>query len=312
MRVFYAGTPAFSAVYLEHVARNHYVCGVLTQPDKRAGRGRRKFKPLVKDKAMELGLKLFQPEKLDVGVLEEIKKLKPDILVAVAIGRIFSREFLNLFPKGGINLHPSLLPKFRGPSPIPAALLSGENKTGITIQKMALRMDSGAIIIQEDIPLDKDSTSASVMDEVARMGPQILLKALDDIEKGNTEAIPQNESEATYCHLVKKEHGCINWNQNAAQIERMVRAYLPWPKAYTFWQTNRVTILKAAVHTGSPAPDTVSVGTVYSTEKKFGFMVKTGSGILNIQELQLEYKKPAVWSSFLNGYPEIVGSTLGG
>ncbi|NEP83818.1 MAG: methionyl-tRNA formyltransferase, partial [Okeania sp. SIO3B3] len=198
MRILFAGSPEIAVPSLELLAESqHEIVGVLTNPDAVRGRGRNACVTHVKEMAEELDLHIIQPRKLDAAVREEIASLKPDILVAVAYGKIFGPKFLSLFPKGGLNLHPSLLPKYRGCSPVNAAILHGEAETGVTIQRLALAMDSGDILKQEIYPLKGDETADRLLDTFSEIGAGLLLETLDELEKGPVQGLVQDEGQVT-------------------------------------------------------------------------------------------------------------------
>ncbi len=316
MNILFAGTPDIAVKSLEKIAKKFRIVGVLTAPDRMRGRGKKVFPPPVKVTASELRLPILQPETLDDTSIEKIKSLAPDLLVVVAYGKIFKEKFLNIFSLGAINLHPSLLPKFRGPSPIPAVILAGESETGVTIQRVAIKMDSGDIIEQVRVKLLGDETTLSLTDKLATIGADLLEKVLIKYEKGeDIRYVPQNEDEATYCKLIKKEDGRIDWKRDAVYIDRMVRAYNPWPRAYTMFRKRMLVI-----HRGFPLLDSVGKfnlsnsveGEIVGVDKRQGILVKTGYGVYCITELQIEYKNVTGWKSFVNGYPGLVGTILGG
>jgi methionyl-tRNA formyltransferase len=222
------------------------VVGVLTNPDRTAGRGRElSFSP-VKDAALELGLPVMQPEKLDAVFRETVRKLEPELLVAFAYGRIFGPRFLECFPRGGVNLHPSLLPRYRGPSPINAAILNGDTQAGITVQSLALEMDAGDIIMQESFPLTGKETAESLGETAAHRGALLLVQALDRIAAGKESRRPQDPAGVTYCGLLDRDQGKIDWKNSAVHIERMVRAFDPWPGVWTAFHGSALRILAAA------------------------------------------------------------------
>ena len=309
LRVLFAGTPEMAVPSLVRIAEQHPIVGVLTAKDQEVGRGRKIVSSPVKQKAIELGLQVLTPEKLDGVLREQVRNLSPDILVVVAYGKIFGPKFLDLFPRGGINLHPSLLPKYRGPSPIPEAILRGDPKTGITIQKITLHMDAGPILLQEVIPLNGTETTLSLTRYCAERGAELLVQVLKEIEMGTVQEIPQDESQATYCKLITKEDGEIHWSIPAVQIERMVRAYNPWPTAWTWYRGTILKILEASVF--HPSSQEERAGKVVGVDKEKGILVQTGQGILAIGRLQLQSRKALDFASFLNGERNIIGTILG-
>jgi methionyl-tRNA formyltransferase len=201
---------------------------------------------------------VLQPVRLDEDARAAVRHLGAEMLVAFAYGKIFGPKFMGLFPEGGLNVHPSLLPKYRGPAPIPAVILAGESETGITVQYISQEMDAGAIVAQEHIALTGTETTETLTALVADKAGELLLEALSRIEEGTAEPVPQTEEEATYCKLIHKEDGEIDWGLPVERIERMVRAYVPWPGAYTYYGDQKLTIWEAAVYaedaTG-PTPD---------------------------------------------------------
>lgn len=313
MKIFFAGTPEIAVKSLEAVAGRYEVCGVLTNPDRPAGRkGLLKQSP-VKEKALSLGLTVYQPEKPDSGFIDSVRALSPDILVTFAYGRIFKKDFLSLFGREALNIHPSLLPLYRGPSPLNAVILSGVNKTGITIQRMALKMDSGDILAQITLPLRGDETLESLSETVSVKSAEMILKLLADIESGNYTSSPQDESSATYCRLVEKNDGLIDWSESAVMIERKSRAYHPWPGIFTYWKGKLITITKCHVSNAlGPGLSDILPGTVAGIDRKDGILIKTGEGFLAVTELKPQSKNNMDFKSFLNGARDFSGSKLTG
>ena len=321
MKLLFAGTPDIAVPSLRKVAARFPVVGVLTAPDAVSGRGRKLTPPAIKVAAEDLGLPVLQPVRLDEDARAAVRRLEPEVLVTFAYGKIFGPKFLGLFEEGGVNVHPSLLPKYRGPSPIPAVILAGESETGITIQYLAEEMDAGAVAAQEHIPLTGEETTESLSALVAEKAADLLVEALSRIEEGAAEPEPQNEAEATYCKLIRKEDGEIDWASAAARIERMVRAYTPWPGAYSYWGERKLTIREADVYTADaldptpdrPAADAASEpGYVLGVDRRWGILIQTGSGVLAVQRLQLQAGQTVDWKSFINGHQGFPGTVLGG
>ena len=315
MRILFAGTPEIAVPSLLAVSRAFEVCGVLTRPDRARGRGRQAMPSPVKREAEKLRLTVLQPERLDANARAEVRRRSPELLVCVAYGKLFGPKFLGLFPRGGINLHPSLLPRHRGPAPIPSAILAGDRETGVTIQAVSDRMDAGAIYLQSRRRLDGSETTERLSAELAESGAELLVEAVRGIEKGSITPVPQDENSATYCGMISKGDGRIDWSTPAAQIERMVRAYHPWPSAYTYFNGVELKILGARLP-GRPAPagavNAAVPGTVLGVDRAHGILVQTGDGVLAVTTLQLKSRKPAEWKAFLNGHRAILGSVLGG
>jgi len=312
MRVLFCGSPLFAVPSLEAIAANHEVLGVLTNHDRSAGRGKHSQQTPVKAKALELGLPLFQPERIDNVFINLIKNLNPELLAVAAYGKIFKSNFLDIFSKGGINLHPSLLPQLRGPSPIPAVILAGHKQSGVTIQRLALEMDSGHILAQKRIGLTGKEATASLTEKLAVMGAGLFVTTIDSLEKGVVKEYAQKEEEASYCKIIKKNDGLIDWGTSADMIERLVRAYNPWPQAFTNYKGLRLAILSGGVLPEKRDFSSARNGGVVGVDKSYGILVKTGQGMLYIEKLQLQSKKPNDWRSFLNGQRTFIGSFLGG
>ncbi len=314
MRIIFAGTPALAVPSLMKAAHAHEVAAALTSPDQPSGRGRTPVPSPVAEAARGLGLKVLQPERLDAGFLDEARALAPDLLVVAAYGKIFRKAFLELFALGGINLHPSLLPRYRGPSPISAAILAGDRETGITIQRVAQRFDTGDILAQERVALRGDETTASLSESLAERGAHLLGEVLDQLAAGRPpQGIPQNEAAASYCHTLRKEDGAVRWEEPAEILARKVRAFDPWPRASTTLSGETLLVLKSHVYPGTLAgdPSRGAPGEVLAADRDHGLLVRTGLGILAVERLQLQFKKPLDWRAFLNGHPTVVGSRLG-
>jgi methionyl-tRNA formyltransferase len=317
MRIFFAGTPEFAVLPLQALANHFTICGVLTNPDRPVGRSRRPLPPPVKIKALEMDLPVIQPEKLDQDLRETVRALNPDILVVAAYSKIFRENFLTLFPNGGINIHPSLLPKYRGPSPVQAAILNGDAEAGVTVQRLALKMDTGDILAQERISMKGNETAPELLDLSFRIGSRLLVDVIWRMQKGSLQPIPQNEEQASYCRLIQKEDGLIDWNEDADRIARMIRAYLPWPRAYTLYGNLDLFLLEGDVlpngrSMGVDSGGGSEPGRVVGMDKEYGILIHTGRGILFVKRLQLETKKMMDWRSFLNGVRNFIGSRLGG
>jgi len=312
MKIFFAGTPDIAVPSLELLTAQHSIVGVLTNPDKPGGRGRTLEPPPVKVASERLGLHVFQPKRLDADFIETVRSLSPELLVVVAYGRIFKDDFLSIFPSGGINLHPSLLPLYRGCSPIQAAILSGDDETGVTVQRVAKEMDSGDILDVRKIPLDGTETGGSLTARAGLLGAETLGDVVRQMEEGTLAEKPQDSAKVTYCYRIRKEDGRIDWRTPAVLTERTVRAYNPWPGAWTTWKGRRVVLYGAKVfEENSPPTDDRPPGRVTGVDKECGFLVQTGNGVLAVDTLQLQAKKVMDWKSFLNGNGSFPGSVLG-
>ncbi|TVR58467.1 MAG: methionyl-tRNA formyltransferase [Spirochaetaceae bacterium] len=309
MRILFAGTPEIGAPTLELLSDRFDVVGVLTAPDRSSGRGRRVSPSPIAEIAEKRGIPTYKPERLDAQARRDVTELRAELLVCVAYGRIFGPRFLGLFPRGGVNLHPSLLPRHRGPAPIPAAILAGDDETGLTVQMLAEKMDVGDIVVQERVPLLGTETTRTLTTLAAERGAPLVARAVAMIENGTAELEPQDESKATYCRLIRKDDGVIDWSRGAVEIDRMVRAYDPWPRARTTFSGVDLTIRAARA-----LPDSNSgaePGVVTGMDNDSGILVQTGSGLLAVRELQLASRKPLTGNVFLNGTPGFIGSRLG-
>ncbi|MCX7654900.1 MAG: methionyl-tRNA formyltransferase [Treponemataceae bacterium] len=310
------------------VQRSWTVVGVLTNPDSPRGRGGGVSPTEIAFATEEINQQLLRQgrapipilkfEKLDRASRETVAILSPDLLVSFAYGKIFGPKFLSLFPLGGINIHPSLLPRYRGPTPIPAAILHRDRETGITIQRIALEMDAGDILLQESFPLGGRETTESVSTYVAERAPGLLVQVLQDMLTGTLHGVPQDNSQATYCHLIKKEDGKIDWSSSAWDIDARIRAYTPWPLCYTLHKNQLLYVLEAEpleTEEGSVYPnkneEKAGAGFVVGVDKRRGILVQTGEGLLAVRRLQYATKKALDWKSFLNGARDVVGSRLG-
>jgi methionyl-tRNA formyltransferase len=321
--VLYAGSPDFSArvlrAILESQGVSFVVAGALTNPPVSKGRGSKAPEPTpVAVCADEAGIPVFAPQKLDAHAREKIAALGSDMLVCFSYGRIFGPKFLALFGMGGINVHPSLLPKYRGAIPVPQAILNRDSETGVTVQKIALQMDSGNILAQKANALNGTETSESLLDQLSGEGARLVMDTLEKaFAKGELPfGEPQDESKASYCVKLQKEDGKIDWNQSALDIDAKIRAFIPWPGAFTFNGSERVNIRKAVIaHNAelSCAPEefaALPAGAVLGSDKS-GILVKTGSGILAVQNIQRETKNALDWKVFLAGNKSFLNAHLG-
>ena len=319
MRVFFAGTPECAVSSLYAVAQRYTLVGVLTAPPTRAGRGKKYTESAIAQAVAELkaegtipaDIPVLTPEKLDAGFRDSVAVLHPDVLVCFAYGKIFGPKTLALFPQGALNIHPSLLPRWRGPSPVPAAILAGDTITGVTVQYMAKEMDAGNIIIQKEMPIAPFDTAETLLIRCAELGAELISDALVAVENGQVMSVQQDHRAATYCTLLEKESGLLCWQHSAAEIDRKIRAYTPWPGAFTHWHGTKLSVLQAYPYTGDfTEPLNAAAGTVLATDKRDGILIKTGQGILAVQTLQRETKKAMQWKDFLNGAPDFIGQTL--
>lgn len=311
MRILFAGSPELAVPSLDALRSVLDVCAVLTNPDRPSGRGGAPVPTAVKRRALELGLRVLQPAALDEAFRQEVRRLEAELLVVVAFGRIFRAEFLDLFPRGGVNLHGSLLPRYRGPSPITAAILAGEKETGVTVQRLALSVDSGEIIAARSLALTGTETTGSLSDTLGRLGAELLARTLPAWLRGEVPGRAQDEAQASYCRLVRKCDGQVDWRRPAVEIERMIRAYDPWPRAYTSLGGRQLNLLAGGLHPDASLGAGKPEGLVFGVDNRYGILVRAGGGALYLTRLQLQSKKPLDWRSFLNGQPDLTGAHLG-
>jgi methionyl-tRNA formyltransferase len=321
MKVLFAGSPGIAVPALKALAAmdgEAELAGVLTNPDSPRGRRGQNVPTEVSAAAAALSaareagglppIVQLKSESLKEEAREAVAALKPDLLLAFAYGRIFGPKFLGLFPLGGVNIHPSLLPKYRGAAPIPAAILARDRETGITFQRIAPQMDTGDILLQESFPLTGRETAASLGDLAAEISACLLPPFLRALAKGDVRAFPQ-QGEASYCSLISKEDGLIDWNLGAAEIDARMRAYTPWPLAYTRREGQLLYLLEGTVLEGEGSAE--APGTVLSEDKARGILIQTGRGLLAVTRLQYQAKKALFWKDFLNGARDFIGAKLG-
>ena len=308
MRVIFMGTPDFAVGTLEAlIAAGHDVCLAVTQPDKPKGRGKEMQFPPVKEAAVHHGIPVFQPVKVRrPECVEELKKYNADVIVVVAFGQILPKEILELTPYGCINVHASLLPKYRGAAPIQWAIISGETVTGVTTMQMDEGLDTGDMILKKEVPITKEETGESLHDKLAAAGADLCVETLKALEEKTAVFIKQGESPTPYARMLDKKLGNIDWNQSASEIERLIRGLNSWPSAYTHWGDKVVKIWKAEVKEADTLTENADrsscvPGTVTEVTKD-SFSVQTGNGILIVKELQIPGKKRMESGAFLRGY----------
>ena len=310
MKIVFMGTPDYAATALEAIITAGYeVTGVVCQPDKPKGRSGALAACPVKECALKYGLPVFQPERIKrAEAVEELKKFPADVFVVAAFGQILSEEILTMPKYGCINIHASLLPKYRGAAPIQWCIVDGEQETGVTIMQMDAGIDTGDILFTRTVPITKEETGGSLFDKLSRAGAELIVEALPKIEAGDFTPQKQDEAQSNYARMLKKEDGEISWRSTAEEIERLVRGMNPWPSAYTFYNGKQLKIWKAealAESTNDLQPGTISgIG-------KVGFDIVCGNGILRVLEAQMEGKKRMSAVDFLNGRVLAVGDRLG-
>ncbi len=315
MRAVYMGTPEIAATILSEVLKSeHEVIAVVTQPDKPKGRGHEMAFPPVKEVALAAGIPVLQPLKArDPDFLEELERMNPDIILVAAYGKLLPKAILDLPKFGCINVHASLLPKYRGSSPIQWAVINGDEKSGVTIMHMAEEMDAGDMILTQEVVLDKEETAGSLHDKLAIIGGPLLLEAMDLLATGRAPRIRQNHEEATHVRMLDKSMGNMDFKQPAVVLERLIRGLNPWPSAFTKLDGKMLKIWKADVLSGEELTKEkrqAQPGAIVSVEKD-GFGVLTGDGILFVKELQLEGKRKMTTEEFLRGFQIEEGTILG-
>lgn len=310
MRTVFMGTPQFAVPILGSLLRSPYqVVAVYTQPDKPAGRRQRLTPSPVKELAMEHKIPVIQPNTLkSAEVVQDLASLKPELIVVAAFGQILPREVLSLPKFGCLNIHPSLLPQHRGPSPVANAFLCGDLLTGVTIILMDEGLDSGPILAREKVGIAATDTTGSLTAKLARVGAGLLMDTLPKWLKGELEPQPQDESQATYSRLITSKDGEIDWHLPAVELWQRVRAFNPWPSCYTWWQGKRLKI-----HSAAPVSRLArgEVGNVIALRQPPKVGVVTGEGILGLCQVQLEGRHEMSIADFVRGQRNFIGSILG-
>lgn len=304
------GTPDFAAETLQVLlnAKEHQVVAVVTQPDKPKGRKNILQQSPVKELALCYNIPVYQPNRVKTEeFVSELKEINPDVIVVVAFGQILSKEILDLPKYGCINVHASLLPKYRGAAPIQWAVIDGEKETGVTVMKMDVGLDTGDMIKKAVIPIDKKETGESLFEKLSKLGGPLVLEVLEEFEAGTAVFEKQDDSLSNYAKMLDKKTGEINWNESAEKLERLIRGLNSWPSAYTTLDGKTLKIWKADVLDSKMEG---VCGRIVSVQKDC-FFVKTGNGILVVREVQLEGKKRMESEAFLRGYPLEEGKMLG-
>lgn len=302
MKVVFMGTPDFAVGALQSIIKaGHEVTAVVTQPDKPKGRGKEVQISPVKACALEHDIPVFQPVKIKTEEsVAALREYEADIFVVAAFGQILSKEILDMPRYGCVNIHASLLPKYRGAAPIQWAVIDGEEESGVTIMQMNEGLDTGDILMQEIVKLDVKETGESLFDKLAVCGADLIVKALEEIEKGSLTPVKQDDSKSTYAKMLRKEFGRLDFSQDAIVLERKIRGLNSWPSAYTLFKGKTLKIWDADVI----EKNSMSINTYGEVCEvgKDSFSIQTGNGILKIKEVQLEGKKRMDVSAFLLGY----------
>ncbi len=311
MRIVFMGTPDFAVAVLDAIMQaGHQVVGVFTQPDKPKGRGKSVQFPPVKEKALEYSLPVYQPIRIrEPEAIDRLKALNPEVIVVVAFGQILPEAVLNLPPLGCINVHASLLPKYRGAAPIQRAIIDGERESGVTTMYMAKGLDTGDMIEQTVVPIAQKETGGTYHDKLAAAGAALCLSTLQKLEEHTAPRIPQDDARSSYAHRLDKAMGELDFRKPAEELERLIRGLNPWPSAYTHIWGKTLKILEADV--AEPSKDeTAPAGSVIEVDKN-SFTVQCGSKALRIRCLQLEGKKKMETAAFLLGNSIAIGTRLG-
>lgn len=306
MRVIFMGTPDFAAGILESILEKHEVVLVVSQCDKPKGRGKEIQFPPVKQKAIEHGIPVYQPAKIkEAECVEELRRYQPDLIVVAAYGQILPESILKMAKYGCVNVHASLLPKYRGAAPIQWVILDGEEETGVTTMRMDIGLDTGDMIEKKTVRIEKDETGGSLHDKLMQAGAELILSTMEQLEAGTAVFTKQKEEESCYARMLDKQLGRIDFSKSAIEIERLIRGLNPWPSAYTSFRNKTLKIWKADVLEGSATPGEICEVT------KDAIFVGCKEGILKIKELQLEGKKRMETKAFLAGIKVEPGEKLG-
>ena len=309
MKIVFMGTPDFAVGALETlVEAGHEVVAVVTQPDKPKGRGKEMQQTPVKACALKHNIEVFQPVKIKTpDAVEVLRGYGADLFVVAAFGQILSKEILDMPKYGCVNIHASLLPKYRGAAPIQWAILDGEKETGVTIMQMNEGLDTGDMLTKVIVPIEDTDTGESLFDKLAEAGAKLLIETIPQIEAGSLKPEPQDDSLSTYAKMIKKEMGFIDWKKDAVVLERLVRGMNSWPSAYTHFNGKTLKVWEAEVEKGK---HNAEPGTVVEVTKE-SIKVQTGQDLLVLKQIQLEGKKRMDAAAFLLGYKVEIGTVLG-
>jgi methionyl-tRNA formyltransferase len=303
LRIIFFGTPEFAVLPLKTLLNSrHEVIAVVTQPDRQSGRGRHVKPCPVKVEALNAGLRIMQPQKAgDADFINELTLLNPSAIIVVAYGQILPSEILNMPEHGCVNIHASLLPKYRGAAPVNWAIIDGEKTTGITIMLMDEGMDTGPVVLQEEVEIGPGDTAGSLLQTLSKTGAGLLVQAIEGLENGSIKAVPQS-AEASYAPILKKADGLINWSKSAEELNDFIRGMNPWPGAYSFIDKERFKILKAAPcdSSGGDKGNEEEIGVIVRADRDM-LLVNTGNNVLSILEIQPPGKPVMPVKAFLQG-----------
>ncbi|WP_073026245.1 methionyl-tRNA formyltransferase [Lutispora thermophila] len=310
MRIVFMGTPDFAVPCLRALQNNgHEVCGVVVQPDRPKGRGNKLVYPPVKTAALEMGLQVYQPEKIKTpDFVETLRELKPDAIVVVAFGQILSKEILDIPSLGCINVHASLLPKLRGAAPINWSIINGDKVTGVTTMYMDVGLDTGDMILKREIGIDDDMNAQELHDKLSIMGAEVLIETLENISNGNIIRVKQNNDEATYAPMLKKDTGKIDWSWSSKRIKNLIRGTYPWPGAFSYYNGKMFKIFKADII--DEENENKEYGIITEVNKD-NIVISCGKGFLCIREIQFENQKRMDVGAYLRGHSIEKNTILG-
>jgi methionyl-tRNA formyltransferase len=309
VNIAFFGSPQLAAVCLSELVERFRIGMVVTKPDRERGRGKKVTPTPVKQVAGRKNIPVYQPVNIDRTLLHSLDQHNIHLIVVVAYGKILPRWIIDHPERGSMNLHASLLPKYRGPSPIQSVLLRGEKVTGITLQIMRPEMDAGEIVARREIPVEDEWTAEDLMNRIISVGPSFLVRSIGTYLKGTSSPEKQREEEVTYCAMIRKDDGLIDWSGNTNEIINKIRAFNIWPVAHTYLENKLLRIYNAHVSSLSIANET-QPGMIVDLDKADGIVVCTGDGFLSITDLQLENKKRMHYRDFMNGYRNLSGKIL--
>ncbi len=299
MNILFMGTPDFAVYTLEALVKNHNVVAAISQPDKPKGRGKKLQPTPVKAAAEKYNIPVYQPNRIkDDDFCDFLETINADLYVVVAYGQILSERILNIPKYGCINVHGSLLPKYRGAAPIQWSIINGDEKTGVTIMYMDRLCDTGDMILKEEIKIEPDETYGTLHDKMAPIGAEVLLKAVELIEKNEADAEKQNDAEASYAPMISKEMGHINWNKSALEIKNLIQGFNPMPGAFTVYNDDNLKIWSCCISDETNG----EIGEIIDVDKKKGFTVKCGDKSLLITEIQAKGGKRMKTTDYLRGH----------
>lgn len=309
MKIVFMGTPEFAVPCLQKIIdEGHEVLAVVTQPDKPKGRGKKLAMPPVKELALKYNIDVYQPVKArEDSFVEKLKEINPELIVVVAFGQILPKSILDIPKFGCVNVHASLLPKYRGAAPLNWVIINGEEKTGVTTMYMDVGLDTGDMILKSEIPLDDEITAGELHDKMMAQGAEVLKDTIDLISKGEAPREKQNDEETCYSPIMDKSLGNIDWSKSATDIHNLIRGVNPWPSAYTTYDKQTMKIWKTKVldKLSEKTP-----GTILSVDKN-GIEVSTGDKVLQIYEIQMSGKKRMIVSEYIKGNDISTGIVLG-